>query len=102
MFRYFSKTSFSRNGINWGHYTDPRVDGRLMQAQQSFDYEQKIELLAQAHAIVLDEAAWTFIVRDLNPQAMSPKVKGRSAGAELVAGLHQIHRRVSDPSQRRA
>jgi len=23
MFRYFSKTSFSPNGINWGHYADP-------------------------------------------------------------------------------
>jgi len=27
MFRYFSKTSFSPNGINWGHYADPWVDG---------------------------------------------------------------------------
>ena len=51
MFRYFSKTSFSPNGINWGHYADPRVDGLLMQAQESFDSERKIELLAQAHAI---------------------------------------------------
>src|SRR6516162_9672156 len=30
-FRYFSKTSFSPNGINWGHYADPRVGGLLMQ-----------------------------------------------------------------------
>jgi peptide/nickel transport system substrate-binding protein len=78
MFRYFSKTSFSPNGINWGHYADPRVDGLLMQAQQSFDSEQKIELLAQAHAIVVDEAAWTFIVHDLNPRAMSPRSKAFS------------------------
>ena len=76
MFRYFSTTSFSPNGINWGHYADPRVDDLLMQAQQSFDSEQQIELLTQAHAIVVDEAAWAFIVHDLNPRAMSPKVKG--------------------------
>jgi ABC-type transport system substrate-binding protein len=76
MFRYFSTTSFSPNGINWGHYADPRVDGLLAQAQQSFDSEQQIELLAQAHAIVVDEAAWAFIVHDLNPRAMSSKVKG--------------------------
>ena len=31
MFRYFSKTSFLPNGINWGHYADPRVGGLLMQ-----------------------------------------------------------------------
>ena len=76
MFRYFSKTSFSPNGINWGHYTDPRVDELLVQAQQSFDSEQELELLAQAHAIVVDEAPWAFIVHDLNPRAMSPKVQG--------------------------
>jgi hypothetical protein len=40
---------------------DPRVDGLLMQAQQSFDSEQKIELLAQAHAIVVDEAAGEYV-----------------------------------------
>jgi ABC-type transport system substrate-binding protein len=76
MFRYFSKTSFSPNGINWGHFADPRVDDLLSRAQESFDSEQQIELLAQAHAIVVDEAAWLFIVHDLNPRAMSPKVKG--------------------------
>jgi len=27
-------------------------------------------------AIVVDEAAWPFIVHGLNPRAMSPKVKG--------------------------
>ena len=34
-----AKPSFSPNGINWGHYADPRVDGLLMQAQQSYDSE---------------------------------------------------------------
>jgi peptide/nickel transport system substrate-binding protein len=76
MFRYFSKTSFSPNGINWGHYSDPRVEDLLQQAQESFDSEQQSELLAQAHAIVTDEAAWGFIVHDLNPRALSARVKG--------------------------
>src|SRR5215831_625201 len=76
MFRYFSATSFPPNGINWGHYSEPRVQDLLNQAQESFDSEQQTELLAQAHAIVVDEAAWAFIVHDRNPRAMSPKVKG--------------------------
>jgi ABC-type transport system substrate-binding protein len=76
MFRYFSKTSMSPNGINWGHFSDPRVEDLLTRAQESFDSEQQAELLAQAHAIVTDEAAWAFIVHDLNPRAMSAKVKG--------------------------
>ena len=76
MFRYFSATSFSPNGINWGHYSQPQVQDLLNQAQESFDFEQQTELLAKAHAIVVDDAAWAFIVHDLNPRAMSPKVKG--------------------------
>jgi peptide/nickel transport system substrate-binding protein len=75
MFRYFSTTSFSPNGINWGHYSEPRVQDLLNRAQESFDIEQQTDLLAKAHAIVVDDAAWAFIVHDLNPRAMSPRVK---------------------------
>jgi peptide/nickel transport system substrate-binding protein len=75
MFRYFSATSFSPNGINWGHYSEPKVQELLDKAQQSFDQEQQTELLAQAHAMIVDDAAWLFIVHDLNPRAMSAKVK---------------------------
>jgi peptide/nickel transport system substrate-binding protein len=42
----------------------------LTGAQENFGSEQQAELLAQAHA------AWAFIVHDLNPRAMSAKVKG--------------------------
>jgi hypothetical protein len=96
MFRYFSTTSFSPNGINWGHYADRRVDGLLMQAQQSLHSEQQIELLAQAHAIVVDEAAWAFIVHDQNPRAMSSKVKGFQPAQSWYSGLHQGYCAVSD------
>ena len=57
MFRYFSKTSFSPNGINWAITPTLGSTASSCKAQQSFDSEQKIELLAQAHAIVVDEAA---------------------------------------------
>jgi len=33
-------------------------------------------ILAEAHALVVDEAPWVWIVHDLNPRAMSPHVKG--------------------------
>jgi len=55
MFRYFSATSFSPNGINWGHYSQPQVQDLLNQAQESFDFEQQTELSAKAHAIVVDD-----------------------------------------------
>jgi peptide/nickel transport system substrate-binding protein len=74
--RYFSKASFAPNGINWGHFHDDRVEELLTKAQEAFDTAERDRLLAQAHAIVVDEAPWLFIVHDLNPRALSPKVKG--------------------------
>ena len=76
MFRYFSKASWSPNGINWGHFYDPKVDALLTQAQDSFDPKQQTALLAEAHGRIVDDAPWLFVVHDLNPRALSPKVKG--------------------------
>jgi peptide/nickel transport system substrate-binding protein len=48
----------------------------LRRAMRTFDAEQQTELIAQAHAVVVDEAPWLFIVHDLSPRAMSPKARG--------------------------
>jgi ABC-type transport system substrate-binding protein len=45
-------------------------------AETAFDPQDRDSLLARAHEIVVEEAPWVFIVHDLNPRAMSPKVKG--------------------------
>ena len=76
MFRYYSTASFSPTNYNWGHFSDKRLDTLLDQAQSTFDEEQQAELLAKAHAIVVDEAPWLFICHDLNPRAMSKRVQG--------------------------
>jgi peptide/nickel transport system substrate-binding protein len=76
LFRYFSSTTFPPNGINWGNFNDQRVDALLSKAQETFDPAKRTEFLAQAHALVVDEAVWLFVVHDLNPRAMSAKVKG--------------------------
>jgi ABC-type transport system substrate-binding protein len=76
MFRYFATGSFAPNGINWGHFHDDRVEQLLIKAQENFDVAERDRLLAQAHAIVVDQAPWLFVVHDLNPRALSPSVKG--------------------------
>jgi hypothetical protein len=58
-----------------------------MQAQQSFDSEQKIELLAQAHAIVGSEDVYRARSELAGNVAQG---QGLSAGAELVSGLHKV------------
>jgi hypothetical protein len=84
---HFSATSFSPNGINWGHYSELRVRDLLNQAQESFDSEQQTELLAQAHAIVIDDRLRLHRARS-EPTCDVAQGQGLAAGAELVSGFH--------------
>ncbi|MFL5251500.1 MAG: ABC transporter substrate-binding protein [Rhodopila sp.] len=76
MFRYYAKDSFSPTNYNWGHFDNQAVTDLLKGAQATFDPAEQTKLLAQAHAKVIDDAAWLFIVHDLNPRAMTKKVQG--------------------------
>jgi peptide/nickel transport system substrate-binding protein len=76
MFRYYAKDSFSPTNYNWGHWDNAEVTAMLKKAQASFDEAEQIKILAEAHSKIVDDAAWLFIVHDLNPRAMSKKVQG--------------------------
>ncbi|MBV9860818.1 MAG: ABC transporter substrate-binding protein [Alphaproteobacteria bacterium] len=76
MFRYYARDSFSPVNYNWGHWDNAEATDLLRRAQASFDPAEQTGLLQQAHAIVVDEAPWLFIVHDLNPRAMSKNVTG--------------------------
>lgn len=75
MFRYYATPSFSPTNYNWGHWSNAEADGLLQRAQSTFDAAEQTKLLAQAHAIIVDEAPWLFIVHDLNPRALSRRVQ---------------------------
>ena len=74
MFRYYATDSFSPTNYNWGHWNNAEATDLLRKAQSTFDPAEQLALLQKAHAIVVDEAPWLFIVHDLNPRALSPKV----------------------------
>ncbi|WP_181832787.1 ABC transporter substrate-binding protein [Bosea caraganae] len=78
MYRYYHSDSKSPTNWNWAHFSNPKADALLMAAQTEFDEEKQLDLLAKAHAIIVDEAPWLFIVHDLNPRALSKKVVGFS------------------------
>jgi peptide/nickel transport system substrate-binding protein len=75
MYRLFASTSFPPASTNWGHFSDLRFDDLATKAQTTFDTTEQTRLLAQAHAILVEEAAWLFICHDLNPRAMSKRVQ---------------------------
>jgi ABC-type transport system substrate-binding protein len=63
-------------GLNWGHFNDPRVDDLASRAEVEFEPEKQDLLMADLHAAFVDNAFWAFVVHDLNPRAMSPRVRG--------------------------
>ncbi len=47
-------------------------------------------MLAELHAHVVDQAMWIWMVHDLNPRAMSPKVKGFVQAQSWVQDLTPV------------
>jgi ABC-type transport system substrate-binding protein len=90
MFRYYATDSYSPTNYNWGHWTNARADTLLKAAQATFDTAEQTKLLAEAHAIVVDEAPWLFIVHDLNPRALSKKVKGFNPAQSWYQDFTQV------------
>ncbi len=63
-------------GSNWGGYSNPQVDDLAQKALASFDPAEQRKLLIQIHEMVVKDAARLFVVSDLNPRALSPKLSG--------------------------
>ena len=75
LFLNFHSAGFPPNGSNWSLYKNPKVDELLDKAFETFEPGPRDALIAQAHALIVDDAPWVFIVHDLNPRALSPRVK---------------------------
>lgn len=74
--RFFLSTSIPPKSLNVMHYNNPEADRLLDQAQAAFDVATRDTTLGKLHELVMEDAPWLFIVHDLNPRAMSPKVQG--------------------------
>jgi peptide/nickel transport system substrate-binding protein len=70
------KAYWAPAGSNWGHYESPETEALIEQIFNEFDEEKRLQLLTQLHEIEGKEAVMIFVVHDLNPRAMSPKVQG--------------------------
>lgn len=62
-------------GSNWMNVRDPEIDAICDAIRNEFDPVKQDALVAKLHEKFVDDALWLFVVHDLNPRAMSPKVK---------------------------
>ena len=73
---YFYGQNLAPRGRNWSHWVNEDFDALIDQLEASRDPEEVTRLGAQAHAILVDDAPWVFIVHDLNARAMTSSVRG--------------------------
>jgi ABC-type transport system substrate-binding protein len=63
-------------GANWGILKDAKIDEMINKVHTSFNKDEQTKGMAAVHTYIVDQAYWIWIAHDLNPRAMSPKVKG--------------------------
>ncbi|RTL49485.1 MAG: ABC transporter substrate-binding protein [Bradyrhizobiaceae bacterium] len=73
--RFYSSKQIAPTGVNWSHYKNPEVDALCDQITSTFDPAEQDKLLAKVHEKVVDDAVQVWVVHDVNPHALSPKVK---------------------------
>jgi ABC-type transport system substrate-binding protein len=76
MARYFSSANFSPNGFNFEQWKDDAFDAALATLAEASDEATMEAAYKTAHERLVDNPPWLFIVHDLNPRAMSKKIKG--------------------------
>lgn len=65
-----------QRGVNWGEYNSPAVQEKLAAPRGAFGEAENWTAMARLHEIVVEEAAALFVVHDLNPRALAPRVRG--------------------------
>ena len=70
------KLYWSPAGANWGHSCDPEIEGVVSQIFNEFYADKRLTLLIKLHELESNCAQMIWVVHDLNPRALSPKLHG--------------------------
>jgi peptide/nickel transport system substrate-binding protein len=76
MFRFAWSIQAAPRGGNWGHYASPAMDALINKALATFDDAARLPMLRQVNELMNEDALMLWVVHDLNPRAMSPRVRG--------------------------
>ncbi len=63
-------------GTNWGFYSDPEMDALFDRVRTTFDPAAQTRVLQQIHEKYVNEALFLMVTHDVNPRALSPRVRG--------------------------
>jgi ABC-type transport system substrate-binding protein len=71
-------------------FVNPESDKLLDEAEKTFDLAQQDAIFAKLHELVVEEAPWIFVAHDLNPRAMTSRVKGFVPPQSWFVDLTQV------------
>jgi peptide/nickel transport system substrate-binding protein len=76
IFRFAMKKQWAPAGGNWGHYENPEIEKLVVDIYNTFDATARDAMITRVHEIMNADAAMLFVTHDLNPRALSPKLRG--------------------------
>ena len=76
IFRFAMKSQNAPAGGNWGWYYNAEVEDIIKKIYTTFDETQRDKMIVKVHEIMNDDAAMIWVAHDVNPRALSPKLKG--------------------------
>ena len=74
--RYFLQAFVPPNGFNWPQWHDPQFEEAFAALENARDPAAFAAAYARAHERLVDNPPWLYIAHDLNPRAMSRRVRG--------------------------
>jgi ABC-type transport system substrate-binding protein len=63
-------------GTNWGYYADKDMDALFDKVRTTFDPAEQDKVLQKVHEKYVNDALFLMVTHDVNPRAISKKVKG--------------------------
>lgn len=63
-------------GTNWGYYCDKDMDALFDKVRNTFDAAEQDKVMRKIHEKYVDDALFLMVTHDVNPRAMTNKVKG--------------------------
>ncbi len=90
IFRFAMRQQWAPAGGNWGHYENPEVEKLVAEIYRTFDEPKRNAMITRVHEIMNEDAVMLFVAHDLNPRALSPKVRGFVQAQSWFQDLTQI------------
>jgi peptide/nickel transport system substrate-binding protein len=74
-FPYFHSSQIPPNGENYVYYSNPAADRLMEQARQELDFQKRVQLYQQLHAILAEDQPYTWIVQVSTKWAVNHRVR---------------------------